>query len=103
MMRMTTNGSTNMLGRDMSIDLGTGVAPKRGMVLPFTALSMSFDEVNYYVDMPAVSYWSFLHLCCYRRHLLRHPFIKILLHLFPVKSEYHKFTFYSGTDVNRSM
>ncbi|XP_020088222.1 ABC transporter G family member 42-like [Ananas comosus] len=53
MMRMTTNGSTNMLGRDMSIDLGTGVAPKRGMVLPFTALSMSFDEVNYYVDMPA--------------------------------------------------
>ncbi|MQL78829.1 hypothetical protein Taro_011257 [Colocasia esculenta] len=29
-----------------------GVAPKRGMVLPFTPLAMSFDEVNYYVDMP---------------------------------------------------
>ncbi|KFK38987.1 hypothetical protein AALP_AA3G185300 [Arabis alpina] len=25
---------------------------KRGMVLPFTPLSMSFDNVNYYVDMP---------------------------------------------------
>jgi ATPase subunit of ABC transporter with duplicated ATPase domains len=30
-----------------------GVAAKRGMVLPFTALAMSFDNVNYYVDMPA--------------------------------------------------
>lgn len=28
---------------------------KRGMVLPFTPLSLSFDHVNYYVDMPAVS------------------------------------------------
>ncbi|KAL7114121.1 hypothetical protein ACP275_04G100100 [Erythranthe tilingii] len=28
------------------------VAPKRGMVLPFTPLYMSFDKVNYYVDMP---------------------------------------------------
>jgi ABC-type multidrug transport system ATPase subunit len=25
---------------------------KRGMVLPFTPLTMSFDNVNYYVDMP---------------------------------------------------
>ncbi|ONK80620.1 uncharacterized protein A4U43_C01F19870 [Asparagus officinalis] len=29
------------------------VTPKRGMVLPFLPLSMSFDEVNYFVDMPA--------------------------------------------------
>ncbi|CAA7402812.1 unnamed protein product [Spirodela intermedia] len=29
-----------------------GAGPKRGMVLPFTPLAMSFDEVNYYVDMP---------------------------------------------------
>ncbi|CAM8888399.1 unnamed protein product [Rhodiola kirilowii] len=28
-------------------------APKRGMVLPFNPLAMSFDSVNYYVDMPA--------------------------------------------------
>ncbi|KAL5576927.1 hypothetical protein UlMin_018626 [Ulmus minor] len=29
------------------------VAHKRGMVLPFKPLSMSFDSVNYYVDMPS--------------------------------------------------
>lgn len=28
---------------------------KRGMVLPFTPLSIAFDHVNYFVDMPAVS------------------------------------------------
>lgn len=28
---------------------------KRGMVLPFQPLSLSFEHVNYYVDMPAVS------------------------------------------------
>ncbi|KAJ8638657.1 hypothetical protein MRB53_012924 [Persea americana] len=35
-----------------NLDLATGVAPKRGMVLPFLPLAMSFDDVNYYVDMP---------------------------------------------------
>lgn len=30
-------------------------APKRGMVLPFQPLSLAFNHVNYYVDMPAVS------------------------------------------------
>ncbi|KAM3699674.1 hypothetical protein ACJW31_05G043200 [Castanea mollissima] len=29
------------------------VASKRGMILPFTPLNMSFDSVNYYVDMPS--------------------------------------------------
>lgn len=28
--------------------------PRRGMVLPFEPLSLSFNHVNYYVDMPAV-------------------------------------------------
>lgn len=28
---------------------------KRGMVLPFRPLSLTFSHVNYYVDMPAVS------------------------------------------------
>lgn len=28
---------------------------KKGMVLPFTPLAMSFDDVNYFVDMPGVS------------------------------------------------
>jgi len=28
---------------------------RRGMVLPFQPLSLAFNHVNYYVDMPAVS------------------------------------------------
>lgn len=28
---------------------------RKGMVLPFTPLSLAFDHVNYYVDMPSVS------------------------------------------------
>lgn len=39
---------------DSMHESATGVAPKRGMVLPFQPLAMSFDSVNYYVDMPAV-------------------------------------------------
>lgn len=33
----------------------TNVVNKKGMVLPFKPLSLVFDHVNYYVDMPAVS------------------------------------------------
>lgn len=29
---------------------------RRGMILPFQPLSISFDDVCYYVDMPAVRY-----------------------------------------------
>ncbi|XP_023759505.2 ABC transporter G family member 36 [Lactuca sativa] len=39
--------------QDLYIETATGVSPKKGMVLPFTPLAMSFDSVNYYVDMPA--------------------------------------------------
>lgn len=31
------------------------VVNRKGMVLPFQPLSLSFDHVNYFVDMPAVS------------------------------------------------
>lgn len=34
-------------------------APKKGMVLPFTPFSMSFDNMNYYVDMPRVNSYLF--------------------------------------------
>uniref|UniRef100_A0A7N0ZRG4 ABC transporter domain-containing protein n=1 Tax=Kalanchoe fedtschenkoi TaxID=63787 RepID=A0A7N0ZRG4_KALFE len=34
-------------------DISTSVAGKRGMVLPFRPLSLTFDRMNYYVDMPA--------------------------------------------------
>ena len=30
--------------------------PKKGMVLPFQPLSLAFNHVSYYVDMPAVSH-----------------------------------------------
>lgn len=30
-----------------------GLAPKRGMILPFQPLSIAFDNISYYVDMPA--------------------------------------------------
>ncbi|KAI4329206.1 hypothetical protein L6164_021496 [Bauhinia variegata] len=38
---------------DSTLEAATGVSPKRGMVLPFTPLAMSFDSVSYFVDMPA--------------------------------------------------
>ncbi|OMO66550.1 hypothetical protein COLO4_30505 [Corchorus olitorius] len=34
----------------------TGEVAKNGMVLPFAPLTMSFNNVNYYVDMPPVSH-----------------------------------------------
>ncbi|KAG8075522.1 hypothetical protein GUJ93_ZPchr0006g42509 [Zizania palustris] len=47
-----SNSSSNGVSRLMSIG-SNEAAPRRGMVLPFTPLSMCFDDVNYYVDMPA--------------------------------------------------
>ena len=29
---------------------------KKGMVLPFQTLSLAFNQINYYVDMPEVSF-----------------------------------------------
>ena len=39
-------------------ELATGVPPKRGMILPFQPLAMSFEDANYLVDMPPV--WNFI-------------------------------------------
>lgn len=52
-LRMSSR-STNS-GRCGDSPLRSGVNTKRGMVLPFNPLAMSFDSVNYYVDMPSVS------------------------------------------------
>ncbi|KAH7547224.1 hypothetical protein FEM48_Zijuj01G0286900 [Ziziphus jujuba var. spinosa] len=54
--RMSSRSNPSGISRnaDSSLEAANGVAPKRGMVLPFTPLAMSFDSVNYYVDMPAV-------------------------------------------------
>ncbi|XP_047341338.1 ABC transporter G family member 34-like [Impatiens glandulifera] len=35
-----------------SIDVATNHAPRKGMILPFQPLSLTFDHINYYVDMP---------------------------------------------------
>lgn len=49
-----SNCSSNGVARVMSVG-SNEAALRRGMVLPFSPLAMSFDDVNYYVDMPAVS------------------------------------------------
>lgn len=54
MMRMSPN-VINEFNHEMYINSATGIAPTRGMILPFTPLAMSFDEVSYFVDMPPVS------------------------------------------------
>ena len=39
------------------------IRPKKGMVLPFQPLTLAFDHVNYYIDMPTVNYFTlFSHL-----------------------------------------
>lgn len=53
-MSSQSNGGGLSRNADSSLEVANGVAPKRGMVLPFTPLAMSFDDVNYYVDMPPV-------------------------------------------------
>ncbi|KAF3781020.1 ABC transporter G family member 42 [Nymphaea thermarum] len=52
MRRMRSAGNGLHRNADSILELATGVAPKRGMVLPFTPLAMTFDDVKYYVDMP---------------------------------------------------
>ncbi|VAI77417.1 unnamed protein product [Triticum turgidum subsp. durum] len=46
------NSSSNAISRVKSVGRNVS-APRRGMVLPFSPLSMCFEDVNYYVDMPA--------------------------------------------------
>ncbi|KAI3857648.1 hypothetical protein MKW98_028912 [Papaver atlanticum] len=45
------NASRN--GAPSALEEKNGITSKRGIVLPFVPLSMSFDNINYYVDMPA--------------------------------------------------
>ena len=68
-----SNSSSNGISRVMSVG-SKEAGPRRGMVLPFSPLSMCFDDVNYYVDMPAVSLQfllAFLHV----------PYLTFLLNL----------------------
>ena len=52
MQQMSNRGNpSGIRSVDSMHESATGVAPKRGMVLPFQPLAMSFDSVNYYVYM----------------------------------------------------
>ncbi|KAL5577704.1 hypothetical protein UlMin_019403, partial [Ulmus minor] len=53
--RMSSRSNPNGLSKnaDSTLASANGVSTMRGMVLPFTPLAMSFDKVNYYLDMPA--------------------------------------------------
>ena len=44
------------LRHDNAIHEPENAASQKGMILPFQQLSMAFENINYYVDMPTVSY-----------------------------------------------
>ena len=46
------------IGLEGNNELAIRVPPKQGMILPFQPLAMSFEDVNYLVDMPPV--WNFI-------------------------------------------
>ena len=49
-MRRSSISSGGLSDKIKAIDVD-GIAPKRGMVLPFQPMSCTFDHVNYYVHM----------------------------------------------------
>nr|GME17435.1 pleiotropic drug resistance protein 2-like [Ipomoea batatas] len=51
--KMITERSSASTAAMIAEDTTDGSIKKRGMVLPFQPLSLSFEHVNYYVDMPA--------------------------------------------------
>lgn len=51
---VTRRVSTRLDVNEDNIKAGEVNGPTRGMILPFLPLSMSFDSINYYVDMPSV-------------------------------------------------
>lgn len=54
-MRIMTAGEEMSVRNKSEGKNSVDVSTRRGMVLPFTPLSLAFNHVNYYVDMPAVS------------------------------------------------
>lgn len=54
-MSIITNDNGSTRNNDARLESTGSIAPNRGMVLPFTPLVMTFDGVNYFVDMPSVS------------------------------------------------
>lgn len=52
--RMSSRTTSTGLHRneDANLEAANGVTAKKGMILPFTPLAMSFEDVSYFVDMP---------------------------------------------------
>lgn len=50
-----TDMAVKNIADDSILSAADQTPTKKGMVLPFQPLSLAFDHVNYYVDMPAVS------------------------------------------------
>ncbi|KAK8943592.1 Pleiotropic drug resistance protein 12 [Platanthera guangdongensis] len=48
----STNDNTKAINHEFNVNPDKEITTNRGMVLPFIPLAISFDEVNYYVDMP---------------------------------------------------
>lgn len=90
-----SNSSSNGIARVMSVG-SNEAAPRRGMVLPFSPLSMCFDDVNYYVDMPAVS--STMHN--FSQHFIMFAYLTFLLNLKP--GIFMSFVDYIGNETARS-
>ena len=63
--RVQQNGVPSETAVDIA-NLSKGSQGQKGMILPFEPLSLTFHDVNYYVDMPAVSLEKILAptLCC---------------------------------------
>lgn len=59
---------------------------KKGMVLPFQPLSLAFNHVNYYVDMPTVSHF-------YKALYLKCPFDNIVNYALEIS---HLYIFVAG-------
>jgi hypothetical protein len=55
-----SNPLTNLVGNnESSLEAAIVVSPKKGMILTFQPLTMSFENVKYFVDMPPL--WNLSH------------------------------------------
>lgn len=61
--RMSSRTTSTGLHRneDANLEAANGVTAKKGMILPFTPLAMSFEDVSYFVDMPPVRFYTSTH------------------------------------------
>lgn len=69
----------NAQGRTSSIVSAANNQSKTGMVLPFQPLSLAFNHVNYYVDMPAVSHFLWLYISAFCKIVFLSMYMNFLI------------------------